>query len=546
MAIETPARKQDGSTVARKAAVGTLTTIAFRVLSFLGTQWCYRRLDPEILGQSNVQLELMLTSVLFLGREGFRLALTKHSTKEGALIQEGVARLSVIVIVMLALCAFAYHSKNPSSGKNPDFYLGGTLYCLAAAIEGLAEPVVLFFLRRLSIAEKATAEGTAALVKTAATVLALHQLNPITAFGVAQCAYAITYCSVLYGQYLFRQEGRLKSSPIFHMPTLQSVGLFTAQGIFKFGLTEGDRIVMAAVSDSYDQGVYAMASGYGGLAARMVFQPLEESARLLFGRFAASADKNDDRKNDVPGSNGKTALDPILQISYVILVKVVMYVGFIFGCLAVNYTQVLLHILAGRKWGDNIEAAYVLSAFCIYTAFLALNGMTEAFVYGVAVTASDVGRLSAAHTVTGILFAIVAPIAVAKYGTVGLVAANCIAMFGRSLFSIHFAAKYMTERLDKDMSLDRMLALLVRQMTPVVPVLAAFSASFVASRISMKRMVETVRVNSIEPGSIAWFKVALEHIGVGAACGIGTISVAFFLERDFRASLRRMWHGKTD
>lgn len=38
---------------------------------------------------------------------------------------------------------------------------------------------------------------------------------------------------------------------------------------------------------------------------------------------------------------------------------------------------------------------------CVLTAFLALNGITEAFVYGVARSGNDVGKIGIAHAVVG-------------------------------------------------------------------------------------------------------------------------------------------------
>jgi oligosaccharide translocation protein RFT1 len=38
---------------------------------------------------------------------------------------------------------------------------------------------------------------------------------------------------------------------------------FTGQSLVKYLLTEGDKIVMSAISSSYDQGVYALVSNYG-------------------------------------------------------------------------------------------------------------------------------------------------------------------------------------------------------------------------------------------------------------------------------------------
>jgi hypothetical protein len=170
--------------------------------------------------------------------------------------------------------------------------------------------------------------------------------------------------------------------------------------------------------------------------------------------------------------------------------------------------------------------------------------MTEAFVYGVATTATDVGKLGVAHTVTGVLFALTAPIAVAQYGTVGLVAANCISMFGRAIFSVHSAARYLAEKQEQPRSF--VVARLIRQMFPTPLVLLSFAAAYIGTRASMIRLLNLTSTRNIETGSLAWMRLALEHISVGAAVGIGILSLAFSLERDFRVNLRRLWKGKSD
>lgn len=99
---------------------------------------------------------------------------------------------------------------------------------------------------------------------------------------------------------------------------LRLAGALAGQSLLKHVLTEGDKIVLARATSLgqgcgsgsgggdgrggggttvgagcgqsgslYEQGVYAIASGYGSLAARLLFQPLEEAARLMFSKLGA-------------------------------------------------------------------------------------------------------------------------------------------------------------------------------------------------------------------------------------------------------------------
>jgi oligosaccharide translocation protein RFT1 len=492
-----------------------------------------------------VQLDLVLTTVLFVSREGFRLALTRNLSKSdtaGDSADESpfwnVAWCSVPAATFVSLLALIWHLLIAQRESDDiDFYVAGILYCLACCVEGCAEPAVLCSLRQLNAATKASAEGTATLVKTLTTVLVMRNLAhrslesswPVTAFGVAQLAYAVIYAGVLYTSTWTQLRGprwrRFWTLSPLDRSAFYLVLVFTLQGVFKHLLTEGDRIVLTTLSGAYDQGVYAMGAAYGGLAARLLLQPIEENARLLWSRLA------------VPSPSAPQLYD--LQQSYTLLVKLVMYIGFVFSFVGVNYTSVLLNLLAGRKWGSNPEAVRVLSSFCVYTSFLAWNGTTEAFVYAVASSGTQMGRLGAVHTLIACVFAAAASAAVTQYGTVGLVAANCMAMLFRSLYSVAFAARYFSNAAaaERKTSMLSTLKSLLFSMVPRPLAIVAFVASYFATSWSQRRM-ETPATAIQSP--TLWMVSAAQHVSVGVACATGLASVVYVSERDFLRSLRSM------
>lgn len=551
--VKTEASHQQGrGELARRAARGTLATLLLRVASFICTQAAFRIADPSVLGRAMIQLDLLLTTVLFVSREGFRLALTRNLSRghDATRADEDVAYWNVAwctvpAATAVSTVALGWHLRrsSPANGFDQDYYVAGILYCLACCIEGCAEPAVLCSLRRLNVTVKASAEGLATLVKTFTTVILLRYILvldgrtkasewSVTAFGIAQVSYSIVYATVLYAATWseLKRPQWMKGSWILsslERSSLYLVLVFTLQGAFKHLLTEGDRIVLTTLSGTYDQGVYAMGSAYGGLAARLLLQPVEENARLLWSRLA------------VPNPNDlqrRTLLE-----SYTSLVKLVLYIGFVFSFLAVNYTSVLLNLLAGHKWGSNPEAVRVLSAFCVYTAFLAWNGTTEAFVYAVAGSGKDMGRLGVAHTVIACIFAAVASAAVTRCGTVGLVAANCVAMLFRSAYSITFAARYFAGARGADPKAGNDMWLtaqkLLTNMTPHPTVMISFVGSFAATRWSQQRM----EMQSASLGvSSVWIMLAAQHVSVGVACAAGLAAVAYATENEFLRSLRTM------
>lgn len=278
---------------------------------------------------------------------------------------------------------------------------------------------------------------------------------------------------------------------------------------------------------------------YGGLAARFLLQPLEENTRLLWSRLTSAGD---DKLNK-------------MEQSYVVLVKLVLYIGFTFSFLATNYTSILLNILAGKKWGSNDEAIAVLSAFCMYTAFLALNGMTEAFIFGVAKSGSEIGRMGMMHAIVGGIFAVSAPLCVARFGTLGLVAANCVAMLIRSIYSIHFAAvffashkQHSTDAPNKSNNKPEQLPVvtvlqrLLIQMFPHWLVMLCFVASAAATKGSLKWL----KSQDLQVGSWSWFVLAARHVAVGAFCFATILAVAYSTEKTFQRSVRMLLRTKQD
>jgi len=502
-----------GGSVAAAAARGTLLTLVLRIFSFLSSQIIFRLVDVSSLGKASIELELLSSTVLFFSREGFRLALTKQTQANTPRLWN-TAWCTVIVHTVLAAVAAGWWVLQPDSkSSNDDYRLAGLLYCLAAWMEGLAEPRVLWCLRTVNISIKASAEGIGALLKTIATIASLLCFPnfPVTAFGVGQVSHALGISIVMY---LYTRK---------HVPlptwkngldyeTLRLTGIFTCQGIFKHLLTEGDRIVLSTLADNYHQGIYAIASAYGGMAARLLLQPLEENARLLWSRQNSA----------------------LLQESYTVIVKAVLYIGAIFTFVAVNYTSVLVTIV-----GQPRDAAVVLSAFCVYTGVLAWNGMTEALVYAVSTSAAEIGQLSMAHTIVGGVFAGLAPSFVAHYSSVGLVAANGVCMGLRICYSIHFAAKYFKVGFMK----------LMRAMLPHPLVLVGFVVSYGVTRLSLGRLQayeSTLTSGTISLRNVDWLVHASQHVFLGILSLLLLLGVAMSLEQNFRRQLRNIFKERTD
>ena len=214
-----------------------------------------------------------------------------------------------------------------------------------------------------------------------------------------------------------------------------SLSLFL-QNSFKYVLTQGDSLLIAALATFRDQGAYALASNYGGLVARMLFQPIEEASRNLFAQLCATplTEKEKDKSSlKVSKQRAATLLQDILRL-YNIMSLLAFSVGPILA-------PMLLRILQ-PKWADT-EASDVLAIYCYYIPLLAINGVTEAFVAATATNedlyyqsmfmgAFFVGFAGSAYVFLRIM----------ELGAMGLVWANAVNMALRILFNLRFVMVY--------------------------------------------------------------------------------------------------------
>lgn len=507
----------DTSNKAAAAARGTLWSIGLRLLSFVCSQITLRTVDPVALGKANIDLELAFGFILFLSREGFRLTLTKEWNTQLARRTQ-IVHLVVAILVLLWLLLWKNEKEDYDSIC--DYRLASILYCLAAVLEGWVEPRVLIALFQVELHHKVASEGMATIAKTFVTVLALSFLPSnfaITAFGVAQIGYAVVYNFALrYRITRLVAEEDANYKPNERRLSFQIL-IFTIQGIFKHILTEGDRILLVLLlqDNAYDKGLYALASAYGGMAARLLFQPLEENARLLWIKLASKVE------NHRIESKEKTDL----QESYSLLVKFVLYVGLFFAAFGTNYTEVLLRLIMSSSNQDRAAAAApVLSGFCIYTLTMALNGTTEAFLYAISTSPRDVSVLTLVHFSAGVLsYALLAPWWVHLYGTVGLVAANTVCMILRSLYALLVSTRYFQT------------TSIISRLSPNPIVLLAFIATFGITRWSRQVFLF---LQAEQP--INWWVAAMKHVSVGIACLVGVVSLTAVLERNYIRSLRSM------
>ncbi|CAG8440089.1 7209_t:CDS:2 [Ambispora gerdemannii] len=494
------------STSVKGASYLILLQLLSRLLTFILHQIVLRFTNPKTFGIAAVQLELLLNTILFLSREGFRCALLRGSgienvqrqekpqeTKNEALkyskqfdnlplanSQKGKAQkiinLSFIpipfgILTTSLACLFCIHTASDETFNSPYYVESVILYGLAAFLELTIEPLFITATSNLMFMLRVRSEGIGVIVRCvitlALTILgAQHDNNTentygILAFAFAQFAYAlIIFCGYIGYFYWNWNWSELWPRPViviqngrqqkvwFDHDLSRLAYVFTGQSFLKHILTEGDKMLITWLSTPKDQGVYAFVVNYGSLVVRILFQPLEETGRTLFSKLLSSIQplKKDDVDEKVIESEKAEIQKELLLTSLKILttlIKLHILLGLLFIAIGSNYTGTLIDILVGKKWSTGTSAPMALSFYCFYVPIMGINGITEAFVAAVA-TKETISLLNywMIFFSIGFIGAGFVFMRILLAGAVGLIAANAFNLFMRILWSWRFIRSY--------------------------------------------------------------------------------------------------------
>lgn len=458
------------------ASLLIILQLASRLITFVANQLLLRYLTAPLLGLST-QLEVYYLSVLFFARESLRVAIQRQGTagsttkggSDAARVEESQAAVNLgylavalgsVVSLVLGWMYLAF----PSGAAVSTPYLVESLhlYGLAAMVELLSEPCFVLMQMRLQFGTRAAAESIATFLRCivvfGSAVWASKQQKDVGVlpFALGQMTYGASLLLVyLVSGYQLAskigfsilpksvptKDGRFWGS-YFDRQTMSLAGSMMAQSVVKHLLTQGDTFLVSLLATAEVQGAYALANNYGGLLARLLFQPVEESSRSYFSRLlsspATSPPAGDGEKSPAKPSpavtEAKRNLQTLLRL-YILLSSIIINIG-------PFAAPPLLAIVAGKRWIGS-GAGDVLAAYCFYIPFLALNGLTESFVASVATEAEVhqqsgwMGAFSVAFAASAFLFMWAFPL-----GAIGLVLANIINMACRIVWSGAFIKRF--------------------------------------------------------------------------------------------------------
>lgn len=428
---------------AASASTLILLQISARALTFVLNQLLVRLVAPGIFGLANIQLELLLSTILFLSRDAIRTILirndrTRHASSvaaSGAGPRSGttnathnVALLTIPIgfaLTAIACGAYTAFISPKSIHAVPTFHASIALYALGALSELVYEPLLIRAVRLGQPSLRVKAEGAAVFVKVLTTivtilclprwltapstikhVLADEKAVALLAFGIGQASFGMTMLAVHLSYfvtsysvrqtldlYIPRPDRVTRSDPRTGVASTETAWLDRAtvslcmamaqQGVLKHLLTEADKFAVARYATLEDQGGYALASNYGSLVARILFQPVEETARILFSSELVALDDESGASRPAPTGILRKAVEKAAS-----MLAALFRLHLLLACIMITFggplSTAFLYIMAGPQWALGTSAPAILAAYTWYLPIMGINGIAEGFVQSVA------------------------------------------------------------------------------------------------------------------------------------------------------------------
>lgn len=450
-----------------------------RVITFLLNTFILRWSYPQVIGLASIRLEVVYSAILFMGREGFRLALTRFPlNNSNSSIFVAMSRIPFYMSLAYGIFIAWFNISFPPSefASNSliiDSYNFTILYfCIAACAECLFEPIYITMNTNSMLGYRLIFEGLVMAIKCIfifTRILFIHgsQSDPdkllasdIHTIGLSQLLYAIILLICYYSFHLviskhqswpittkqlfnFRStiESLFRSIYIYcstlsdntvidsnsvHIPTLQLGLTFTRQSFIRQFLNQGDLIVLSSQSSLDDQAVYSIVNNYGSLIARVILQPMEESSRLYLCTEISS-------KSNTMDHSIKAYVMNILYFD--------AYLGLCFVCFGTWFTQALIYIMLGSKWALGSLVPFSLSLYCFYIPLMAVNGILESFVDSYATT-SQLNNLQLWMVLSTCIYIPTSVISTRIWGAPGMIIASMFNTTLRLFYSARFMIRY--------------------------------------------------------------------------------------------------------
>lgn len=238
------------ASTAKGAYYLVLLQFSSRMLTFGLHQIVLRYTTAETLGIASVKLELLLSTILFISREGFRCALLRGGSEESGMgrsdkekeeEEQKITNLAYIptaigLITTLLACGYYLSTiDDAASFKYPYYRTSVILFGAAAFAELLVEPLFVLAMNRLYFSLRVSVEGVAVLVRCFITfgmtllgaTSSSHNAYGVLAFAVAQMAFGLIMMVGYLAFFLNKVRSKqMKTSALFPQKLKDSVGRY--------------------------------------------------------------------------------------------------------------------------------------------------------------------------------------------------------------------------------------------------------------------------------------------------------------------------------
>ncbi|XP_026161991.1 protein RFT1 homolog [Mastacembelus armatus] len=508
------------------ASYNVLLQVMFRVLTFLLNAFTLRFVSKELIGVVNVRLTLLYSTLVFLSREAFRRAClsggsgTSHSWRQVINLLWLTLPLGVLWATLL-VCVWLWFLQVPDPQTVPYYSPAVVLFALAGVQELLAEPLWVLAQAHMFVRLKVVAESLAMIAKCSITVVLVVSARDwgLYIFSAAHLVYTgfLVLCYVVYFiRFLGSEEATKKSFPLRCVGDLlpcktdgqplvdwtlaQLTWSFFKQSFLKQILTEGERYVMTFLNvlSFGDQGVYDIVNNLGSMVARFIFLPIEESFYIFFAKVL-------ERGRDVKSQKREEVA--IAAEVLECLLKLVVVIGMIITVFGYAYSHLALDIYGGSLLSSGAGPT-LLRCYSCYVLLLAVNGVTECFVFA-AMSQAEVDKYNLVMLALSVSFLFLSYILTWWAGGVGFILANCLNMGLRILHSVRYINHYFQFSQWKPL----------RGLLPSPLLLLTLAVSAGVTALS----------ESVFCCDSGWF-LRLVHIGVGAVCLLGVLAAVLLTE----------------
>ncbi|PWN28528.1 Rft-1-domain-containing protein [Jaminaea rosea] len=532
--------------------------IGTRLFTFIINQASIRWSDPSIYGAAHIHLELLLSVVLFLSREGIRGASLRRQSSKGSTDEDktNVAsnNLSLLPIPLgIALASIAlplFLRTSTDLASQPYFTEVIYLYLASSLLELAAEPLYLHALspqggRDISL--RVRAEALAAIAKGVVTLLGLVSLDEkagLLAFGLGQLAYGSTALATFWLSYI----GRIGLRPTFALYILQHSHTkseasssssssetsrlalsLTVQSFFKHLLTEADKVAVSRLASLEDQGGYALGTNYASLPLRLLFQPLEESSRFQFSKDLGGAGTGEHQGEEaeveetvtpeIQNTTKKiaTASSRARKTSSYNLLHALLHLHSFLGLFLLAFLPPLsspfILLLSGPQWLAT-SAPRTLAAYAVFLPVLGWSGILEGFLQ------STAGR-DQLRRYNGVILGSSATFGASLWGLTrvvsteeALVLASAAAMAVRAAYGWRHARE---EAFFPQLSLGGL--------RPSLPTLCALGFAAIVTRAT------SVATADVASGGMKGLASYAGLVGTAVTTGVGCLGVVYLFDR---------------